>query len=91
LSCPYTSGLIGGCCACDIQGAASSTATAIIMTTHFATTNLGRFNMVNPFDGIEIGTRGWYRGSHSRSMAGARSVVSQFDRLGWIQELLGKL
>src|SRR6266481_8152760 len=56
LSCPYTSGPIGGC-ACNKEGAASSTATAII-TTYFATTNLTRFNMVNLSDRIEIGMRG---------------------------------
>src|SRR6266481_8118778 len=52
LSCPYTSGLMGGCCACNKPGATSSTATAI--TTYFATTNLTRFNMVNLSDRIEI-------------------------------------
>src|SRR4029077_2788003 len=38
LICPYTSGLIADCCACNKQGTVS-TATAII-TTYFATTNL---------------------------------------------------
>src|SRR5260370_30494343 len=51
LSCAYASGLIGGCCACNKQGAASSTATAII-TTNFGTTNIPRF-MVNLSDRIE--------------------------------------
>src|SRR5260370_41588728 len=46
LSCPYTSGLIGGCCACNKEGEASNTATAVI-TTDFAKTKLARFNMVN--------------------------------------------
>jgi hypothetical protein len=53
LICPYTSGLIGGCCACNKQGAPGNTATAII-TTYFATTNLARFNMVSLSDRIEI-------------------------------------
>src|SRR5260370_39799698 len=57
LSCPYTSGLICGCCACNKQGATSSTATAIA-TTYIATTYLARFNMVSLSDGNEIGMRG---------------------------------
>src|SRR5881396_3739584 len=57
LSCPYTSGLICGCCACNKQGATSSTTTAIA-TTYIATTYLARFNMVSLSDGNEIGMRG---------------------------------
>jgi hypothetical protein len=57
LSWPYTSGLMGGCCACMKQGAASSTVTAIA-TTYIATTYLGRFNMVSLSDRNEIGMRG---------------------------------
>src|SRR6266852_8532349 len=55
LSWLYTSELIGGCCACNIQGAASSTATAIVTTTYFATTNLARFNMVSLSDKLKLG------------------------------------
>src|SRR4029077_14221819 len=40
---PDTSGVIADLCACNKQGAASITATAII-TTYFATTNLACFN-----------------------------------------------
>src|SRR5258708_10253661 len=57
LSCPYTSGLMGGCCACNKRGSAISTATAIVAT-HFATTKLVGFNIVNLSDRIEIGPRG---------------------------------
>src|SRR5713226_4207205 len=46
LSCPYTSGLMGGCCACNKRGSAISTATAIVAT-YFATTKLVCFNIVN--------------------------------------------
>src|SRR5882762_6936651 len=56
LSWPYTSGLMGGRCACNKQGATSSTATAIA-TTYIATTYLARFNMVSLSDGNEIGMR----------------------------------
>src|SRR2546430_6509264 len=68
LSCPYTSGLICGCCACNKQGATSSTTTAIA-TTYIATTYLARFNMVSLSDGNEIGIRGCYRCGNSRSIA----------------------
>jgi hypothetical protein len=49
---PYTSGLIGGCCARKKQGANKSTSTAIIITMYFATTNLAHFSMVHLFDRI---------------------------------------
>ena len=57
LSCPYTSGLIGVCCACNKQGATSSTATAIAAT-YRATMYLARFNMVILSDRNTISTRG---------------------------------
>ncbi len=56
LSCPYASGLIGGCCACNKLGAPIST-TAIVAA-YFAATNFVRFNMVYLSDRIEIGPRG---------------------------------
>src|SRR5580693_3901025 len=40
LSWPYTSGLMGGCCACNKQGATSGTANAII-TTYTASSSIG--------------------------------------------------
>src|SRR5260221_6710090 len=57
LSCPYTSGLMGGCCACNKQGATISATTAIIAA-YFATAKLVGFNIVNLSDRIEIGPRG---------------------------------
>jgi len=57
LSCPYTSGLIGDCCACSKQGTTISTATAIIAT-YFSRTNLASLNIVNLSDRIEIVPRG---------------------------------
>src|SRR5258707_9331967 len=57
LSCPYTSGLIGVCWACNKLGATTSTATAIA-TTYIATKYLARFNMVSPSESNEIGMRG---------------------------------
>src|SRR6202007_1531408 len=77
LSCPYTSGLIGGCCACNKQGATSA-ATAIIAT-YFATTNLARFNMVNLSNRIEWDARMIQVGQQQVN-GGARSVVSPSDR-----------
>src|SRR5258706_13756345 len=59
LSCPYTSGLMGGCCACNKRGAVSSS-TAIIPT-YIGTTNLAHFNIVNLSDQAYFGPRGWYR------------------------------
>src|ERR1700757_537758 len=49
LSCPYTSGLIGGCCACNKRGATAGSSTAIIPT-YIGTTNLAHFDMVNLSD-----------------------------------------
>src|SRR4029077_5439988 len=57
LSCPYTSGLIGDCCACNKKGATISTTTAMIAT-YFSRTNLASFNIVNLSDRIEIVPRG---------------------------------
>src|SRR6202047_4992005 len=54
LSWLYTSGLMGGCCACNKQEATSRRATAI----HIATTYLASFNMVSLSDRNEIGMRG---------------------------------
>src|ERR1051325_708325 len=54
LSWPYTSGLMGGCCACNKQGATSSTTTATAAA-YIATRYLARFNMVSLSDGNEIG------------------------------------
>src|SRR5216684_3686692 len=42
LSCPYTSGLMGGCCASNKLGA--TIATTAIVAAYFAATNLVRFN-----------------------------------------------
>src|SRR5579859_6369934 len=56
LSWPYTSGLMGGCCACKKQGT-SSTVTAIA-TIYIATTCLALFNIVSLSDKNEIGMRG---------------------------------
>src|SRR5882757_844711 len=57
LSCPYTSGLIGVCCACNKQGATSSTAIAIA-TADIAAKYLARFNMLSLSNKNEIGMRG---------------------------------
>src|SRR5580658_8033219 len=57
LSCPYSSGLIGGCCACNRHGAASSAARAIV-TKYFTATNFPRFNIVSLSDETEFGMRG---------------------------------
>src|SRR5215472_16126059 len=46
LSCPYTSGLTGGCCACNKAGATNNIATTI-RTTYFAETNLSHVNMLD--------------------------------------------
>src|SRR5262249_47492616 len=44
LICPYTSGPIGGCCACSKQGATISTTAS--SATYFATANITYFNIV---------------------------------------------
>src|SRR5215470_5931182 len=46
LSCPYTSGLTGGCCACNKAVATNNIATTI-RTTYFAETNLSHVNMLD--------------------------------------------
>src|SRR5216683_2724342 len=53
---PYTSGLMGGCCARNRQGATSSSAPAI--ATIIATTHLARFSIVSLSDRNEFGVRG---------------------------------
>src|SRR5258708_17160312 len=52
-SCPYTSGLLGACCACNKQGATIIAATAIIAA-YFPATKLARFNMVNLSDRLKL-------------------------------------
>src|SRR6516225_3276475 len=57
LSCPYASGLMGGCCACNKAGATNDIATTI-RTTYFAETNLSHVNMLDLSGRIEKRTRG---------------------------------